>query len=132
MHSHESSIFENTIHHYFMTQEYDISEFWEQYDERSVFIGDQKEKEDEFISLVDQFIELEESKDYDVTSEEEKVEFVEQESKKRKIERQEQEEKIIKKMYGIRDKHRDLLTEEDRMIKNRLEEIFTFMKNQNT
>ena len=116
-----------------MTQEYDIGEFWEQYDDRSVYIGDQKDKEEDFIALVDQFIEIEESKDYEVLSEDEKQEESEEEiTKKRKIEEQEKEEKIIKKMYGVRDKHRDLMTEEDRMIKNRLEEIFSFMRNQNT
>lgn len=115
-----------------MTQEYDIGEFWEQYDERSVYIG--TKHQDDFITLLDDFISEEEKKanENDLNEECRNETLVKvNEDKKRKNQLQD-DEKIIKKMYGIREKHHDLMTEEDRIIKNRIEEIFLFMKNQNT
>lgn len=93
-----------------LSQPYDPSEFWSQYDEQSRYITDP------FIETVDLFLEAE-----DKLAEQNDI-------KKRK--NIDHDEKIIKKMYGIKEKHRCLMTEEDIIIKNKIEGIFQFMKNQ--
>jgi hypothetical protein len=114
-----------------MAQEYDISEFWENFDDKSVFIqkeiSDENKTEEEsdtnFLENIDEFIYLHENDEYNVSSDEDK-----QKNKKQKIDNQ---EKIVKKMYGCKNKHYSLLTEEDIFIKNKIEEIFNHMRNQN-
>jgi hypothetical protein len=119
-----------------MAQEFDIAEYWENFDDRSVFIQrpltpeiqteETKEQSDHnFINHVDEFIASLENNEYEVSSDEDI-----QKNKKQKI--FEDQEKIVKKMYGCKEKHYSLLTEEDIFIKNKIEEIFNFMKKQNS
>lgn len=115
-----------------MAQEFDIAEYWENFDDRSVFvqrpmtpeIQTEEQSDNNFINHIDEFIASLENDEYEVSSEED---F--QKSKKQKL--FEEQEKIVKKMYGCKEKHYSLLSEEDIFIKNKIEEIFNHMKNQN-
>lgn len=115
-----------------MAQEYDISEFWAQYDERSVrvatpliFGGDCS---DTFLDQIDDlFDEQNPIQEIQIGPIVENIPI----AAKRK-QTLDDDERIIKKMYGVKEKHDSLMSEEDKLVKNRIEEIFAFMKKQNT
>jgi hypothetical protein len=121
--------------HYFsrMSQEFDMGEFWTQYDDQSRLVApfyplnDRiNTPPDNFLEMVDEFLEIEETKPPLDPNSPDKVKRT-----KRRM-NIESNEKIIKKMYGVKDRHPMLLTDEDKIIKNRIEEIFNFMRNENT
>jgi hypothetical protein len=87
-----------------MSQEYDINEYWEQFDEKSRWIGFQDEKNEiktegeDLLDTIDWVVENEEKKEI-----EERENKDNQIEKKRKWEFDpEREEKIYKKLYGVK------------------------------
>lgn len=116
-----------------MSQEYDISEYWSQFDEKSRLVApfyplheEEVKSEDPFLDMVDAFLEEEITRPPLCQENPEKTKRM---KRKNNID---SHEKILKKMYGVKDRHPMLLSNDDKIIKKRIEEIFDFMRNENT
>lgn len=103
-----------------MSQEFDIAEYWEQFDEKSRWVGweptivptqsyDELSDED-FIQAVDELVAMGEQE--------------EEKEKERKTEEHEKAKRIVKKMYGCKNKHPYFLSEEEKAIQSKIDRIF--------